>query len=78
MGNRDIRRLKLTLELPESGGMDEPRGARSALTDRVKNSPRLEDVGSQVRLYLGFCITGFIYGGLHCLAWNAPFATQLE
>jgi hypothetical protein len=27
---------------------------------------------------LGFIISGFLYGGLHLLAWNAPFRSRTE
>lgn len=40
---------------------------------RVRNFPRLE--GGRV-VAIGLGISGFLYGGLHCLAWNAPFATE--
>jgi hypothetical protein len=29
-------------------------------------------------LFLGFSIMGLAYGGLHCLAWNALFSSDLE
>jgi hypothetical protein len=34
--------------------------------------------GSDWTVYLGLSIACSIYGGLHCLAWNAPFATDSE
>ncbi|KAK0652743.1 hypothetical protein B0T16DRAFT_369522 [Cercophora newfieldiana] len=48
------------------------------LTDYVGNLPRFEGVGRQWLMYFGFAVTGFIYGGLHCLAWNVPFPTKTE
>ncbi|KAK3339704.1 hypothetical protein B0T25DRAFT_361946 [Lasiosphaeria hispida] len=44
------------------------------LSDRLPNFPRLEAIRRYRWLYFGLTITGFAYGGLHCLAWNAPFS----
>lgn len=51
---------------------------RNLLTDRVRNLPRFEDYNQYLSLYLGFGLVGLVYGGLHCLAWNAPFASTTE
>ncbi|SPO01171.1 uncharacterized protein DNG_03918 [Cephalotrichum gorgonifer] len=51
---------------------------RNTLAERVRNFPRLDELDGQWPLYLAFGIIGLVYGGLHCLAWNAPFATDLE
>ncbi|RTE70303.1 hypothetical protein BHE90_015302 [Fusarium euwallaceae] len=54
------------------------REAQDSLTDRIRNFPRFNGVRRSWPLYLVLSIIGSIYGGLHCLAWNAPFATDLE
>ena len=70
----DIRRWALALDrLP----LYEVQGT-TLLTDHVGNLPKFEGVGRQWPMYFGFAVTGFIYGGLHCLAWNVPFPTNLE
>ena len=46
--------------------------------DRAPNFPLPGDFQDNWLLYLGFCLLGLIYGGLHCAAWNAPFATDVE
>jgi len=48
------------------------------LSDRVRNVPRFGGIRQDKALYIGLAITGFIYGGLHCLARSAPFATRAE
>jgi len=70
----DIRRWVLALNSLSVGDLRH----KTLLADRVSNLPRFEGVGRQWPIYLGFAITGFVYGGLHCLAWNAPFATNFE
>ena len=34
--------------------------------------------GSFFDIWLGFSVTGLLYGGLHCAAWSAAFATYAE
>jgi hypothetical protein len=46
--------------------------------DRTTNFPPPGDFQDDWLLYLGFCLLGLIYGGLHCAAWNAPFTTDVE
>ncbi|CCC07962.1 unnamed protein product [Sordaria macrospora k-hell] len=48
------------------------------LKDRIGNFPRFGEPGTRFGFCLGFSIFGFIYGGLHCVAWNAPFFTDIE
>ncbi|KAK3388063.1 hypothetical protein B0T20DRAFT_457529 [Sordaria brevicollis] len=48
------------------------------LKDRIGNFPRFGEPGTRFGFCLGFSIFGFIYGGLHCVAWNAPFFTEIE
>jgi hypothetical protein len=77
----DIRRWEL---LSEGSGRywDGRLGGASLsnvlLSDRIRNFPRFGGIQQDRALYIGLAITGFIYGGLHCLAWNAPFATRAE
>ena len=49
-----------------------------SLSDRIRNFPRFGGIKQDMALYTGLAITGLIYGGLHCFAWNAPFATRAE
>lgn len=46
--------------------------------DRTPNFPPPGYFQDDWLLWLGFCLLGLIYGGLHCAAWNAPFATDVE
>ncbi|EGZ76880.1 hypothetical protein NEUTE2DRAFT_123500 [Neurospora tetrasperma FGSC 2509] len=46
--------------------------------DRIGNFPRFGEPGTRFGFCLGFSIFGFIYGGLHYVAWNAPFLTEIE
>lgn len=48
------------------------------LATRIRNFPRFTGIRKQWPLYVGLALAGFIYGGLHCLAWNAPFPSGLE
>ena len=50
----------------------------SPLADRVRNFPRFDGIRKGMAMYIGLATTGFVYGGLHCLAWSAPFATRVE
>jgi len=68
----DIKRWKLALAY--SG----PPAPYNGLATRVRNLPRVQEITKKWSLYLGFSITGLIYGGLHCLAWNAPLTSQTE
>ncbi|KAK7728741.1 hypothetical protein SLS53_009369 [Cytospora paraplurivora] len=62
------RRLKQTLS--------------NTLVDRVTNFPRQRHDHPKgqhtFRTHLGITLTGFLYGGLHLLAWDASFTTQIE
>ncbi|KAH7635337.1 hypothetical protein B0T09DRAFT_328566 [Sordaria sp. MPI-SDFR-AT-0083] len=71
----DLRRWQLALECNIDDLNNIP---RNPLTDRVRNLPRFDNFGQNLPLLLGFGFVGFIYGGLHCVAWNAPFASKLE
>lgn len=50
------------------------------LTPRVVNRPGFAyyRFSSHWPLALGFSLAGLIYGGLHLVAWNAPFPSELE
>jgi hypothetical protein len=50
----------------------------ASLSDRIGNFPKFGGIRQDKAIYIGLAITGFVYGGLHCLAWNAPFATNAE
>jgi hypothetical protein len=50
----------------------------NSLSIRVRNFPRFKGVTKEWPLYFGLGATGLAYGGLHCLAWNAPFASDTE
>jgi hypothetical protein len=71
----EIRRWKL---LFAANYPDNARREISSLSDRLRNFPRLDGIRKGKELYIGLAITGFMYGGLHCLAWHAPFATRVE
>lgn len=70
----DVQRWKLLSQT--TPGADA--AVRDALSDRIRNLPRLNGIRNGMPLYIGLAVTGFLYGGLHGLAWNAPFATRLE
>jgi len=71
----DIRRWGLALGLLP---LQDYRQNTLLLADHVGNLPRFEGVAGQWPMYFAFAVTGFIYGGLHCLAWNVAFPTELE
>lgn len=49
----------------------------SRVKARVGNMLSL--IGSRpYEVWFGFAVAGFLYGGLHMLAWNAPFSSRLE
>ena len=53
---------------------------QATITDRSKNWPPI-DVDPKIidwSLLLAFNISGILYGGLHVLAWNTKFATDLQ
>lgn len=71
----DIIRWQLALEY----GPDlSSRLPTDVFTNRVGNLPRFRDYDKYLTPFIGFAIVGFIYGGLHCVAWNAPFTTNIE
>ena len=67
----DLLRWKLALLAKE-------RPPQSSVAARIRNFPRFDEPTEHWPLFLGFGIIGLAYGGLHCLAWNAPFPTDLE
>ena len=78
LASRAIRRYRLEVDLytrhsdrPELYDQD------SRLDIRVPNHLSLYN-GKPGELWLGFPLTGILYGGLHLLAWNAPFSTRAE
>ena len=53
---------------------------QATITERSKNWPSI-DVDPKIidwSLLLAFNLSGILYGGLHVLAWNAKFATDLQ
>lgn len=71
----DIIRWQLSLGLAQHGHSMLP---KDSFTDRVRNLPRFQDYDYYLPLFIGFGFVGLIYGGLHCVAWNAPFTTSIE
>lgn len=69
----DVRRWQLSLLYH---GFDTV--PSNLLKDRIGNFPRFGEPGTRFGFCLGFSIFGLIYGGLHCVAWNAPFFTEIE
>lgn len=53
---------------------------QATITDRSKNWPSIDVDPKTIdwSLLLAFNISGILYGGLHMLAWNAKFATDLQ
>lgn len=59
------------------------RTMRNTLVDRVTNFPRrrhdsIPQEQHAFKTHLGISLTGFLYGGLHMLAWDASFTSEAE
>lgn len=59
------------------------RTMRNTLVDRVTNFPRrrhdsIPQEQHAFKTHLGISLTGFLYGGLHMLAWDASFTSGAE
>lgn len=61
------------------------RTLRSALADRIPNFPRHHASSHSaihrshmIRTHLGITLTGFLYGGLHLMAWTSSFPSVAE
>lgn len=59
------------------------RTMRNTLVDRVTNFPRrrhdsIPQEQHAFKTHLGISLTGFLYGGLHMLAWDASFTSDAE
>lgn len=53
--------------------------AKNALRRRIQNFPQFTGrLDIEWPVYAVMCLAGLIYGGLHCLAWNAPFQSNSE
>ena len=48
------------------------------LETRCPNFPSLNEMVNSKQIAAGFSFAGFIYGGMHLLAWRTPFATDYE
>ena len=68
----DLRRWQLALEHE-----DLTKITPDAFVDRVRNLPRFDGLKQSLPFCLGFGLVSLLYGGLHCIAWNAPFATDI-
>lgn len=56
-----------------------PTGAGRNFVPRLK--PRIDNIIyelARIELWLGLAVAGFLYGGLHLVAWNAAFSSRLE
>jgi len=73
LANSDIQRWKLASKV--SPDLSVP---KNSLTIRIRNFPRLQSFDKHWPLYVGLGLTGLVYGGLHCLAWDAPFPSDIE
>ena len=78
----DIRRWQMAEELLSEhlSRRTDDDDWQATITDRSKNWPSI-DVDPKIidwSLLLAFNISGILYGGLHMLAWNAKFATDLQ
>ncbi|KAK0647994.1 hypothetical protein B0T16DRAFT_370227, partial [Cercophora newfieldiana] len=73
----DLRRWLLALLSTHHGY--KPRFIPSnSIDSRLRNFPRFTSPSTALPLYIGLGLSGFIYGGLHCLAWGAAFPTEAE
>ena len=50
----------------------------NSLSPRLRNTPRFTGVRNEWPLYVTLGLSGLLYGGLHCLAWNVPFPAPAE
>ncbi|KAK3401108.1 hypothetical protein B0T20DRAFT_348875 [Sordaria brevicollis] len=71
----DLTRWRLALGSDQDQYHDLP---KDAFADRAHNLPRFQDYDQYLPLFIGFGAVGLIYGGLHCVAWNAPFTSSVE
>ncbi|KAL1629129.1 hypothetical protein SLS56_005572 [Neofusicoccum ribis] len=65
-------------ETAETAARHLRRELRDTLVDRVFNFPRRRHLRVTLRTHLGITLTGLLYGGLHLLAWDAPFGSRAE
>lgn len=71
----DILRWKLAMDYAQRGSPELP---KDFFIDRARNLPRFQDYDRYIPLFVGFGVMGLVYGGLHCVAWNAPFTSSVE
>lgn len=84
--SRAMRRYRPDFDTPELEQLGSP-GIRWSLHERMYNWPSssqlrvLDPTGRRkgnVILIVSFTVAGFLYGGLHLIAWNAHFASKAE
>lgn len=51
---------------------------RNSLTNRVRNWPNVGHWEASWPLYIIFSVAGLLYGGLHLIAWDAHFNSEVE
>lgn len=78
LAHSDVRRWQLALGYGRLHSV-----ANGLLVDRVRNLPLLTSVCTDcgdrhITFYADFGLFGLVYGGLHCVAWKAPFVSDLE
>lgn len=69
----DVRRWQLAMAYPDFANLPP-----NLFINRIRNIPRFADYETYTPLYIGFGLVSLIYGGLHCLAWDAPFTSPAE
>lgn len=78
----DIRRWQMAEKLlsEDLSRRTEDDDWQATIIDRSKNWPSIDVDPKTIdwSLLLAFNISGILYGGLHMLAWNAKFATDLQ
>ena len=82
LSNQDINRWKMAwhaIQVFDEGFGDVLRITdRDIIKSRCKDWPDFEDIFYEFPVAFGFSVAGFIYGGLHALAWFAHFDSSTE
>lgn len=75
----DLRRWKLALEHHQCLFEEGRKGYKDYVSNCIPNFPQFNMYKRRnLTFYTGLSIVGLVYGGLHCLAWNAPFSSEVE